>query len=114
MSRAKSFLAYSDCRTLLDEALASASGIKVKLSFDDEGRRAAISLTHKLNACRAQSRRESTKIYGADDPQFGVSPYDELLIRKVAEFCAPEAKYSTEHCVVIEKVSKITYITEEL
>ncbi len=70
--------AYVDCFSLYDRALATGFGIRVP--FPTRG--AAQQIYVRMHSARVLSRRESIEIYEADDPAYGVSPYDILIVRQ--------------------------------
>jgi len=72
-----SSLAYDDVKRLLDQALMSEKGLRVR--FETHGK--AIQFRHRLNHFRKLDRRESTKIYTKGDPLFGRTVYDKLEFR---------------------------------
>ena len=70
-------LAYDDLKGLLDKALMTEKGLRVR--FETYGK--AVQFRHKLNHFRKIDRRESTKIYMKGDPLFGKTIYDKLEFR---------------------------------
>lgn len=79
MGLSKAVGSYDDCRQLLDKALASEKGIKITR----ESAGAAKHLRHRMNAYRAQTRRQSMTMYEPGNPAYNVSPYDGLVLRVV-------------------------------
>ena len=77
MSMNKSRTAYLDCFEIFDRAIASRSGIKVVLL--DRGK--AFHLRTRLNYARMMDREANREIYTEEDPHYGVSTYDALIIR---------------------------------
>lgn len=71
--------AYPDIRSALDQALASAKG--VRLRFPDE--RAAMTFKGRVHSFRYQDRKENKKIYAEDHPMWGRSAYDPLMVKTV-------------------------------
>lgn len=72
MTSPRSLGAYSDCEEYFEKAAASANGLAV--SLEDPGM--AVKFRQKMNAYRVLLRKQSKQIRPADDPQYGVSPYD--------------------------------------
>lgn len=69
--------AYADCFDVLDRALTSPHGVRQSAKT----RSAAKHQHTRLNYARAISRNESKEIYSKDDPNYGTSAYDTLIIR---------------------------------
>lgn len=61
---------------ILDRALESPRGIRVKTSTYDE----AISLRHRLYSHRTRDRRASRKLFEPNEPGFDASRWDGLMI----------------------------------
>lgn len=78
MTTSLSRASYEDCFLLLDRALESAHGIRQSCASSG----AANHLRVRLNTARILSRQEATEIHRPDDPAFGISPYDTLVIRR--------------------------------
>lgn len=78
MTVSTSKAAYEDCYDIFDRALASANGIRVEAN--DKG--SAHHLCTRLNYSRILSRKESREIHEFGTPGFGISAYDNLVIRQ--------------------------------
>lgn len=68
---------YADVRALLDRALESEKGIVV--TFEDE--KVALSKWRICYVVRSRAAKQSMKMFPADDPKYGCSPYDKLQFR---------------------------------
>ncbi len=80
MSYSTSITAYPDIRGALDQALASAKG--VRLRFPDE--QAAMTFKGRVHSFRYQDRKENKKVYpDPDHPMHGRSAYDPLMVKTV-------------------------------
>jgi hypothetical protein len=77
MSTSTSKSAYADCFDLFDRALAAPRGIRNRC--EDDG--VAYQLRGRLHTARKLSRLEAFEIYEADDPLYGQSPYDHLVVK---------------------------------
>lgn len=78
MAYSKSTLAYSDCKSIMEQAIGSAKGLSAK--FDTK--QAAIRFKQRCHYYRVLNRRENQIIYS--DPiheMHGKSPFDTLFIR---------------------------------
>ena len=80
MTLSPSRAAYEDCFELLDQALA---GDGIRVSAEDSG--AAQHLFMRLHYARTLSRDESRKLYEPEHPEFGISAYDGLIVRRPRE-----------------------------
>lgn len=76
-------MSLENARILLDRALTSPSGITVQLANEKQVR----ALRSSCYTARKQERRESTKIYGVDDPKAGRSAWDCLVLAMDIELC---------------------------
>ena len=77
MTTSTSKSAYTDCFDYLDQALAATNGIRIPLHT----RGAAYHLVTRLHYARKLSREEAQAIYAEDDPKWGTSVYDVLIVR---------------------------------
>jgi len=77
MSHNISSAASADVRDWLESALASERGIRIG-PFSDEGE--CIRQRQRIYTFRSNDRKESRKIYEADHPMHGKSPYDGLTV----------------------------------
>lgn len=66
---------YAEVREALDKALDSEKGVRIRC--DNHG--AAVHLRHKIYKFRTLDRRESMKLFSADDARYGNSAYDGLV-----------------------------------
>lgn len=81
MSNNLSLAGSAHLRALLDSALESSSGIRVKgLSLSK-----AKQLRQQLHSLRTLERRKSAKAFPLDDPRSGTSAYDALLTEIITE-----------------------------
>jgi hypothetical protein len=76
MSTSNSKFAYEDCFDLLDEALESNTGVRIRLEDDDVTEQWRV----RLHRARQISRSESKERYQPDDPNYGKSVYDKLVV----------------------------------
>lgn len=74
MPRTDAKFAYTDCYTILDQALLDGEGVRV--GFRDED--ACHVFRHRLNYARMLDRRQNKDVYEKDHPMFGQSEYDKL------------------------------------
>ena len=95
--------AYADCFEIFDRALVSRNGIKVVLS--DRGK--AFYLRTRLNYARMMDREANKEIYSEEDPNYGCSPYDPLIIR------TPTPHHDQWH-LLIEKPTIEGLVIEEI
>lgn len=70
--------AYKDCQEYLDNALDSEEGISLEL----ETKGMATRMMQRLNTCRKLYRERSKEMFQQSDPQWGVSPWDHLVVKK--------------------------------
>ena len=68
--------AYTDCFELLDRALEKG---RLRVGYDTRGE--AHQLFNRLQYARVLDREENQRIYEANDPQWGTSAYDSLIVR---------------------------------
>jgi len=92
MGFSKSILAYDDVREVLDQALASESGVRLK--FGSNGQ--AVSVRQRFNSFRKSDRGENRKIYAEDHLMHGRSVYDKLVL-KVPKKGEPDDNYLYIH-----------------
>lgn len=91
MTVSMSPLAHADVRAVMDRALSNGRGVKIACVDIGE----ANSLRQRIYTMRKIDREANTKTYPEDDPRFGRSPYDALVV-----YPALDADDST--CLVIE------------
>lgn len=77
MGHNKSPIAFDDCRAIMNRALASERGIEIECGKKPE----AFRMRARCYEARSQDREASKKIYQPDDPQYGQSAWDRLVIR---------------------------------
>jgi len=77
MSFNTSSLAFDDIQGAFDRALAAPKGIRIKCSSRGE----AIVLRSRFNYFRKMNRKENKEIYTSDQPMWGKSVYDKLVLR---------------------------------
>lgn len=69
--------AYHDCFDLYDRAMAHAIGVRANLPSEA----AARTFQLRMNYARVLQRREATRIWPKDDPKWGKSEFDPLIVR---------------------------------
>jgi len=79
LSTSKSLLAYAQLQTVLDRAIESANGVRVKQESSGKAR----NFVQRCYTFRALDRQRNSKLYDPSDPNHGTSPYDVLVIRQV-------------------------------
>jgi len=77
MSFNKSSLAFDDIQGAFDRALAAPKGVRIKCSSRGE----AIVLRTRFNYFRKLNRKENKEVYTSDQPMWGKSAYDKLVLR---------------------------------
>ena len=77
MSLSDSRLAYTDCYELFDKAVEANLGIRVRLASHSD----AVHLRMRMHQARQIVRKQSKLVYEEGDPFYGVSEYDQLVIR---------------------------------
>lgn len=77
MSITEAKLAYLDCAEVLDKANGADKGCRVHVAGENE----AINLRMRLHQCRHLDRREMRRVYQPDDPMYGSSGWDGLVVR---------------------------------
>lgn len=77
MGFSNSLASYPDVAALLDKALASTKGLR--LTFETPAK--ATFNRGRINAYRARVRLQNMKVYPAEDPMHGATPYDSLMIK---------------------------------
>lgn len=68
-------MAYDDCRTIFEKAMADPKGARAKTGTYD----AAMQLRTRMNYFRTLDRRSNAEIYPADNPMHGQSLYDTYV-----------------------------------
>jgi hypothetical protein len=68
---------YSDCRTILERALASANGLRV--SFDTWSEACRFRL--RCNKARVEDRKASKAMFKPGEPKWNKSQFDCLVLR---------------------------------
>src|SRR5689334_805423 len=77
MAMNSSLLAYEDCTTHLDRALADPLGIRIPQPSRD----AATRLRARIHYARKLTRQANMETYPPDHPMFGRSEYDKISVR---------------------------------
>lgn len=90
--------AYPDVADLFDKALASDKGVKVTFNDDNE----ATINAGRMNHYRSRLRRENARVYPADHPMHGKTPYEALMVKRRGNI------------VIIEKLDVGRFNLEEL
>ena len=107
MAFSNSIFSYKDIREMLDRALQSERGLRVKLKTKGAGN----NLRQRASYFRQLDRRENKKVYPEGDPMHGRSAYDVLILKLVE----PDAGDTEHQCYMeIVKGSVENYNTEEL
>lgn len=96
--------AYDDCFDTFDAALADAHGYRV--CFADHG--AANIFMLRMHMARSLQRDLHKRIYPKDDPKWGSSEYDKLVVR------TPRQDAAGEWWVYIERASSSILAGEPL
>lgn len=78
MTLPTSVLAFKDCFDLMDRAIASDKGMRVK--YENEAQAQYHQL--RFNRARGLDRQANLKLYDEGHPMHGRSPYDELSVRR--------------------------------
>lgn len=107
MSYASSISAYPDIRNALDQALASAKGVRLK--FPDD--KAAMTFKGRVHSFRYQDRKENKKIYPEDHPMHGRSAYDPLMVKTEPTVVENE---KTLYVVALIKLEGVDFKLEEI
>lgn len=76
MGMSKQRGSYADCAKLLQDALNTSKGLKVRC--EDKG--AAVQLRTRLNVMRRMDRLDNKRTYPPEHPLYGNSAYDVLAI----------------------------------
>ena len=87
---------------LLDQALESKKGARVKVRSLDSGQH----LRQRLHSARRVDRRDSTRLYDPDHPAHGQSAYDKLVCRI--------KKVNAQWWLYIEQRNAETFEVEEI
>lgn len=77
MSLPSTRLSYQDVYDILDKATTDPRGIRLPFGSREE----AVHFRMRVNAARSVDRRDNRSIYSPDDPMYGQSIYDKLVIR---------------------------------
>ena len=77
MSITEAKLAFLDCAEVFDKANGTNQGCRVHVSDYN----AAVNLRMRLHQCRHLDRREVRRIYQPEDPMYGSSGWDGLVVR---------------------------------
>jgi hypothetical protein len=104
MSYNRSPLAFDDVREAFERALGAPKGIRVVCK--DRG--AAFVLRSRFNYFRTLDREENRKTYQPDDPMYGKSVYDRLILR------IPPKGDKDEHVLLIEPRSVEAFDIEDI
>jgi hypothetical protein len=76
MSTSNSRHAFEDCYDLLDRALESNTGVRMKMRVGEVAEQWRV----RLHRARQLSRDENRERYQPDDPNYGKSVYDNLVV----------------------------------
>lgn len=76
MGLAKTLSAFSDCEKLLEQALNSPNGIRVRTST----RGMAVNLRQRIYRCRSLLKKDNAKLYPDTDPMHATTVYDALAV----------------------------------
>lgn len=80
MTASTSRAAYNDCFEIFDRALERG---RLRIGYATRGE--AHQIYNRLQYSRVLDREENQRIYEADDPKWGVSAYDPLIVRAPRE-----------------------------
>ena len=97
-----SLAAYEDCTDYMQRAIDAEKGIRVKVP--DHG--SAMRLRSRLHMARSLDRKNNRDLLPEDDPLYGKSEFDPLVVRFEAE--------GDEEWVRIEKMSAIAAAEHEV
>ena len=78
MSLSNSLDAYNDCIDYFEQALADPAGIRI--AFDTHGQASIFCM--RMQQCRSLQRAFHRRIYPDDDPRYGRSEFDPLVVRQ--------------------------------
>lgn len=73
-----SIASYRDCEEHFETALESPNGIAIEL----ETKGMATRMMQRLNTCRKLHRERSQEIHTPDSPNYGVSAWDHLVVKR--------------------------------
>lgn len=76
MPMSKSIFSYADVRSIMDRALASEKGVRIKC--DSLGH--AFNLRQRFYSYRLMDRQENAKTYEPSDPLYNRSVYDKIIV----------------------------------
>lgn len=102
MGSATNLSSYDDVSGLLDEAIQTEKGTRVRVETMGEAR----NLAQRCNACRSNYRKRSKRNSEPESRDYGTTPWDGLRISPVEE--------AGSYYVYLRKYSGLTYTTEEL
>jgi hypothetical protein len=77
MATSTSRLAFTDCFSVFDRALASAEGIRISFSTEGDAKH----FRTRLHSARAIHRNDNAETYPAEHPMHGHSEYDSLVVK---------------------------------
>lgn len=86
MSLPQRLAAYDDCRKLFERAANSTLGSRA--AFKTYGEANMFSL--RMQTCRKLERQEMERIYDAQDPAWGKTEWDHLIVKKPIEGSEPD------------------------
>jgi hypothetical protein len=78
MPRSTSYLAYLDCKEVLDRALLSTKGIRMEFKTE----KSAVYFVSRCNSFRVLDRKENIYLYPEGHTMCGKSHYDKLRISR--------------------------------
>lgn len=77
MTVSVSRFAYQDCYEIMDKALDDPQGLRLHTKSNDD----ATFIRMRMHMARKLDREHNKEIYPPEDPKYGVSPYDQLILR---------------------------------
>jgi hypothetical protein len=77
MALSEQIAAYPDCFDLFDRAMAHPVGVRALFKSES----AARFFQMRMNQARTLQRRDSRRAYPAEDPRYGTSEFDPLIVR---------------------------------
>ena len=105
MATSSSPLSFGDCFSVLDRALASTRGIRLRFPTEGDARH----FRTRLHAARQLHRNANAQTYEHDHAMYGNSEYDALVIKMR---CAEVGATDGEWLLLIEKVERVLEIEE--
>jgi hypothetical protein len=99
MPQASSINSYPDIRKVLDQAMTSAKGLRLRFPTHEE----SVLFKGRVHSFRSIDRKENRKIYPEHHPMYGRSVYDPLMV-----------KTEDSTTVIIIKLDEASFNIEEI